>query len=118
MLKYLVAMLCGISLSGSVYLAGWGSQKPAASIGTEDRRGSAPTVQAIAAAADPSGKIDVKNTKCVVTGEDVGASTATVEYQGKVYHLCCSDCVADFNKAPEKYVNALEANPGKFGVRP
>ena len=82
-----------------------------------------PQAHVMAVASDNSGtsadsaKIDVKNTQCIATGDAVGDSTTTVEYQGKVYHLCCGDCVKDFNAAPEKYIKALEANPAKFGVK-
>lgn len=59
--------------------------------------------------------VDVKNTKCVVMPDDT-ASEKTVEYKGKLYHLCCSECVESFNKDPKKFVDALEANPAKYGV--
>jgi YHS domain-containing protein len=116
MFKYVVAMLCGVSLSGSVYMAGWGpvcQQKAGEVCGDGSCCGSGsaePMAMAI------SSGIDMKNTKCIVMGEDVGDSKGTVEYQGKVYHICCSDCVKDFKENPEKWVKALEANPAKFGV--
>ena len=117
MLKYLVALLCGMSLSGSVYMAGWGSQVQGDRACANDDRCHPPQAQMMAVASDHSDKIDVKNTQCIVTGDAVGESTATVEYQGKVYHLCCGDCVKDFQAVPEKYIKALEANPAKFGVK-
>jgi len=115
MFKYVVAMLCGVSLSGSVYMAGWGSvmQKH---VGEVCDDGSCCSTAEPMAMAVSSGKTDMKNTKCIVMGEDVGDSKGTVEYQGKVYHICCNDCVKDFNDNPEKYVKALEANPAKFGL--
>jgi YHS domain-containing protein len=117
MLKYLVAMLCGVSLSGSVYMAGWGSAAQV-QVGAMCDDGSCcdPAAEVMADSTDLAGKVDVKNTRCIVTGEDIGTSKGTVEYQGKLYHICCSDCTKDFNKEPEKYVKALEKDPGKFGV--
>jgi YHS domain-containing protein len=61
-------------------------------------------------------KTDVKNTKCIVMPED-DVGDATVEHKGKVYHLCCKGCVKKFNKDPEKYVKAFDADPSKFGVK-
>jgi hypothetical protein len=62
---------------------------------------------------------DAGNTKCLISGEAIGSmgEGKAVEYQGKVYHLCCGDCVSTFNKNPEKYVKAFEADPAKWGVK-
>lgn len=27
------------------------------------------------------------------------------EYKGKTYYFCCSDCLDEFKKNPEKYLN-------------
>ena len=116
MLKYVVAMLCGVSLSGSVYMAGWGSNKmPHLEAGEVCTDCCSPSSESTASI--DMNLIDVKNTKCVVMGDDLGDSKQTVSYKGKSYHICCSDCVKDFNKEPEKYVKALEANPTKFGLK-
>lgn len=32
-----------------------------------------------------------------------------VDYQGKRIYFCCSGCVAEFNKDPEKYLKKMEA---------
>jgi YHS domain-containing protein len=61
--------------------------------------------------------VDVKNTKCIVAKDDVGDSKLTVTYKGKLYHLCCADCKKDFEGDPEKYVKALEKDPGAYGVK-
>ena len=66
-------------------------------------------------ATSQAAKVDVGNTKCIVMAEDE-AGDGTVEYQGKLYHICCKSCVKTFNKNPEKYVKALEAGPAKYGV--
>ena len=60
--------------------------------------------------------VDVKNTKCIVAKDDVGDSKLTVTYQGKLYHLCCADCKGKFEAEPEKYVKALEKDPGSYGI--
>jgi YHS domain-containing protein len=60
--------------------------------------------------------VDVKNTKCLVAKDDVGDSRETVTYDGKIYHLCCSDCKEKFNADPVKYVKAFDKDPGAYGV--
>jgi YHS domain-containing protein len=111
MLKFVVATLCGISLSYSVYQAGWGMHG-------HDSHG-APATKHVAKTI-PAGVVDMKNTKCLVLDMamgDVGKGDLLfVTYQGKAYHICCEDCESIFNKEPEKYVKAFEADPAKFGV--
>ena len=110
MLKYIVASLCGVSLTSSVYLAGWSKQA------ANPDECEYCVVDTKTVAIDMTGKTDMKNTKCVVMVDDVGDSKNLVEYMGKVYHICCDSCIATFNKDPEKYVKALEAEPEKFGL--
>ena len=76
------------------------------------------TPAASAAATEKSAAVDVKNTKCIVTKEEVeGDDQTTLEYKGKTYHLCCSMCIKKFNADPEKYIKALEADPAAYGVK-
>jgi YHS domain-containing protein len=118
MLRYVVAALCGMSLTGSVYMAGWGhcQTKPVAGETCCDEM----PAKEVAVKADtlkiPDGVTDVKNSKCIVMGDDIGTSTQFVTFGGKAYHICCEDCVKDFNKDPEKFVKALEKDPAKFGL--
>jgi Cu+-exporting ATPase len=51
------------------------------------------------------------STICPVSGEHftVAADSPKVDYQGKTYYFCCNDCVADFQKNPEKFVAKLNA---------
>lgn len=51
-------------------------------------------------------------TVCPVSGEHftVEADSPKAEYQGKTYYFCCNDCVADFQKNPEKFVAKLNAH--------
>jgi YHS domain-containing protein len=69
-----------------------------------------PTTQAIAA-------IDLKNTICPVSKEAVADSNNVVVYDGKVYHLCCPDCHVAFEKNPQKFADAVKADPSKYGVK-
>jgi YHS domain-containing protein len=65
----------------------------------------------------PFQAVDLRNTLCPVSGDKVEDSKLVEIYDGKVYHLCCSDCHTDFEKDPAKYAAAVTANPGKFGVK-
>jgi YHS domain-containing protein len=69
-------------------------------------------------AMDAMTPIDLHNTKCAVTGDDVGSSKLTAIYQGKIYHFCCDDCPTAFKKDPAKYAAEVAANPAKYGVKP
>jgi len=60
---------------------------------------------------------DSGNTKCLMMPEDDITDGVTAEYKGVTYHFCCKSCVKAFNKNPEKYVKAFEADPAKFGVK-
>jgi YHS domain-containing protein len=54
---------------------------------------------------------NVGNKICPVTGEKVGEggmAGATYEYKGKIYNFCCSGCVEEFKKEPEKYIKKIE----------
>lgn len=54
-------------------------------------------------------------TICVVSGDKLGAmGPAVVEnYQGTEVQFCCKDCVKDFQKDPEKYMNRLHEAEAK-----
>jgi YHS domain-containing protein len=47
------------------------------------------------------------NKKCPLTQEDVDKKV-TVDYKGKTIGFCCEDCIAKFNKDPEKYMKDLK----------
>lgn len=57
----------------------------------------------------------VNNTICPVSGEKVGEMGDVVEhvYKNKVYHLCCSMCIEEFDKDPEKYSKIAEEQAGQ-----
>ena len=51
----------------------------------------------------------VNNTICPVMGDKIDMKDpVTVEYNGKIYNLCCSACVAMFKANPEKYSKIAE----------
>jgi len=47
------------------------------------------------------------NKKCPITSEDVDKKVTT-DYKGKTIGFCCDDCIAKFNKDPEKYMKDLK----------
>jgi YHS domain-containing protein len=60
--------------------------------------------------------VDLHNTVCPVSGDQVESSPLTETYDGKIYHLCCKDCVKPFRSEPAKYAQAVADNPTKYGV--
>ena len=59
--------------------------------------------------------IQVANKICPVSGDKVAGSKmgdkpVNIEYNGKLYHLCCPMCIKDFKKNPEKYSKIAEDN--------
>lgn len=64
-----------------------------------------PVVEAVA----PVAAVNVGNKVCPVTGEKIAAlGKDTVEYQGKVYNLCCPACKEQFLADPAKYTAVVE----------
>ena len=50
--------------------------------------------------------VEVGNKICPVSGEKIDGKMGEAvkyEYKGKIYNLCCSMCLKDFKKDPEKY---------------
>ncbi len=74
------------------------------------------TAQASAPTTQPAA-VDLGNTVCPVSDEPVGDSKLTVTYQGVIYHFCCEDCPVKFQKDPQTYIKAINADPGKYGVK-
>lgn len=114
MWKYLAAVLSGAVVGGGVFFAISQANKSRAG---HPMQMATPSAGAVAVKTiDMTGKTDMHNTRCPVSGDEVGDSKLMVEYQGKVYHICCEDCIDPFNKDPEKYVKVMEADPAKFGL--
>ena len=60
------------------------------------------------AATDMAVATDVDNKFCPISGEKIiKEKAAKIEYQGKIYNLCCSMCEKDFKKDPEKYIEKI-----------
>lgn len=52
---------------------------------------------------------NVGNKYCPVTGEKIDDKTkATYEYKGRTYNFCCSGCIDEFKKDPEKYIERMK----------
>ncbi len=54
-----------------------------------------------------------QQTMCPVMGGEVDKKVF-VDYRGKRVYFCCTSCVEEFNKKPEKYMNKMR----KEGVVP
>lgn len=62
-----------------------------------------------AASAAVNEPVDVGNTVCPVTGEQIDPLTkATYVYEGKIYNFCCPMCIPTFKKDPQKYIEKIE----------
>lgn len=48
----------------------------------------------------------IEQTNCPVMGGPIDKNVF-VEYQGKKVYFCCKQCVAEFQKNPEKYLDKL-----------
>ena len=48
-------------------------------------------------------------TKCVVSGEDLGDKPYVFTHNGQTVKLCCKDCLAKFDKEPDKYMAQIQA---------
>ena len=60
--------------------------------------------------------VKVNNTICPVMGSPVNMKNpVTVEYNGKIYNLCCSMCPATFKSNPEKYSKIAEEQAKSVG---
>lgn len=64
---------------------------------------------AYAQAKEGKSPVNAGNTVCPVLGTKVEPGKAlTVEYNGKLYNVCCPMCVGEFKKNPEKYAAIVE----------
>ena len=69
-------------------------------------------------AASLTAPVKVNNTICPVTGNPVDMKNpVTVEYNGKIYNLCCNMCPAVFKANPEKYSKIAEAQAKSIGKK-
>ncbi|MCX5677734.1 MAG: TRASH domain-containing protein [Candidatus Omnitrophica bacterium] len=64
---------------------------------------------AYAQAKEDKSPVNVGNTVCPVLGTKITpGTTPTVEYNGKIYNVCCPMCIGEFKNNPEKYVAIVE----------
>ena len=55
--------------------------------------------------------IEVGNKVCpVMGGEIIEGRSVKVEYEGKLYNLCCSGCISVFKDDPNKYIEKIKEN--------
>ncbi len=48
----------------------------------------------------------IEQTKCPMMGTPIDKDVY-IEYKGEKVYFCCKDCIAKFEKEPEKYVGKL-----------
>jgi YHS domain-containing protein len=104
-------MLCAAAVVGLTSLSLSGGMLRADDMGGMQMPATAPATQ-------PMTGVDVHNTVCPVSGDKVGDSPVVTEYDGKIYHFCCADCVKEFKADPDKFVKKMAANPDKYGIKP
>jgi len=52
--------------------------------------------------------VSVGNKICPVSGEEIDPKMkATYEYEGKIYNFCCTSCIEEFKKDPQKYIEKI-----------
>jgi YHS domain-containing protein len=87
-----------------------------AAIAVEDDRGdsevsiTAEKVQGTQEELSSMGKpVNIGNKICPVSDEEIGlmGEGVQVEYEGKIYNLCCPMCVQTFNAEPQKYIEKI-----------
>jgi YHS domain-containing protein len=101
--------LAGLALAAAILMAGCSANMSSSSSSSPAMSSAAPD--------QPVLLIDLQNTKCPVTGDDVGPSKLTEVYDGKIYHFCCDDCPTLFKQDPAKYADLVAADPAKYGVK-
>ncbi len=54
-------------------------------------------------------KFNIGNKICPVSGEEIDEENkATYEYNGVIYNFCSPECIEEFKKEPQKYVDKVE----------
>ena len=62
----------------------------------------------------------VMNKICPVSGDKIGGEmgeAVPIEYEGKTYYLCCTMCIKDFQKDPQKYIDKINAEMKASGAQ-
>jgi Cu+-exporting ATPase len=71
-----------------------------------------------AAPADPGAvarAFGTANGLCPVMGNPVKARGGRVEYRGETIGFCCPGCIRKFQNDPVRYMDAMRADPAKYG---
>lgn len=93
--KLSFAMMCGEH----------SEQKQMVQAHTEHEQGATETTKQVVAE-EP---VNAGNKICPVSGEEIKeGETYQVEYEDKIYNLCCKACMKDFKKDPQKYLKKVE----------
>ena len=108
----IIGGFCVILMSGFNIFADEGQRKSAAQgsmMMDHDSMMGNSTIGAVSKA------VEVGNKVCPVSGNKVGEMGKPIKYayNGKVYNLCCSMCVKDFKKDPEKYSKIADESKEK-----
>ena len=97
-------------LALTLFACGPASEAPKAPAATSVPPASTPAAPAKGLVkSTPSADYPLKT--CVVSGEELGAMGDRVAYRydGREVQFCCPDCIAKFEKEPEKYLEKIEA---------
>jgi|GEM_PF-4232716 len=90
------------AIVAAVILTCSGAFAACGSCGTDEKP--ADTAKAAAANVNNAATVKVNNTVCPVSGDKVDMQNpTTIDYKSERYNLCCPACIAEFNRAPEKY---------------
>lgn len=113
MLAATAAVCLGLSVLSSTAFAQEKGAKPEAKPAAkpQDKPEAKPAAKTQDKAADKKAdekKGDKTGPLCPVMNETIDPKVF-VRYQGKRVYLCCKDCIEEFNKSPEKFAKAIQA---------
>jgi YHS domain-containing protein len=97
--KTLAAWSLGVAVGAGLAVGGFAL--------AQDKPSASPATQPAA--------VDLHNTVCPVSGDQVGDCKLTEIFDGKIYHFCCPDCPAEFLKDPAKFAKKWRTIRGNMG---
>lgn len=109
------SILTAVTLAAALGFAGFALAEGMA--GMNMAPATAPASQPASQPTTTAGAVDLGNTVCPVSGDNVGGSKLFAVYEGKIYHFCCRDCPKDFGENPAKYAKLVAEDPAKYGVK-
>jgi YHS domain-containing protein len=89
-MKLMMTMVCSLVLSGALLFAA-------------EPKKEAPKKPATQPTTQPTKPV---NKNCAVMQDHEADVKVTHVYNGKTYAFCCSECITEFKKTPEKFKNA------------